>query len=62
MWRFLALAESIYNRCDDSNGRVGEVFYDARMNLGELAKLAQPSPEKLADQIYEALLLSLIHI
>jgi len=56
MWRFLALAESIYNRCDDSNGRVGEVFYDARMNLGELAKLAQPSPEKLADQIYEALL------
>ena len=55
MWRFLALAESVYNRCDDSNGRVGEVFYDARLSLGALAKLAQPLPEKLADQIYEAL-------
>ena len=55
MWHFLALAESVYNRCDDSNGRVGEVFYDARLNLGALAKLAQPLPEKLVDQIYEAL-------
>ncbi len=56
MWRFLALAESVYNRCDDSNGRVGDVFYNARINLGELAQIAQPIPEKLADQIYEALL------
>lgn len=56
MWRFLALTESVYNRCDDSNGRVGDVFYNARINLGELAQIAQPIPEKLADQIYEALL------
>jgi len=55
MWRFLALANSVYNRCDDSNGRVREVFRNARTSLGAIAQLARPSPEKLAEQIYEAL-------
>lgn len=55
MWRFMALAESVYGRCDDSSGHVGDIFCAACTNLGELAQLAQPSPEKLADQIFDVL-------
>ncbi len=37
MWEFLGLANSILNRCDDSNGVVGHVF---RTALEDLARLA----------------------
>lgn len=55
MWRFLALAESVHGRCDDSSGSVGDIFSAACTNLGELARLAKPSAEKLAERILEAL-------
>lgn len=55
MWRFLGLARSIYERCDDSNGSIGDVFYSARDDLGEIAKAAQPEPNTLADRVFEAL-------
>jgi hypothetical protein len=55
MWRFMALAESVYGRCDDSSGHVGDIFRAACTNLGELAQLAKPTPEKVADQIFEVL-------
>ena len=55
MWRFLGLAGSIYERCDDSNCNVGDVFYSARDDLGEIAKTAQQDPNTLADQVFEAL-------
>ncbi|MFT4962141.1 MAG: hypothetical protein ACI92Z_003238 [Paracoccaceae bacterium] len=55
MWRFLGLAASIYERCDDSNGSVGDVFYSAREDLGEIAKAAQQDPNMLADRVFEAL-------
>lgn len=55
MWRFLGLASSIFQRCDDSSGRVGDVFHFARSRLGPIAEAAEVSPEKLADQAYAAL-------
>lgn len=55
MWRFLALAEPVYGRCDDSSGNLGEIFSAAIVNLGELALLAQPCVEKLADRTLDAL-------
>ena len=35
MWRFMALAEPVINRVDDSNGTVGAVFRVACDDLGE---------------------------
>lgn len=55
IWRFLGLAGSVYERCDDSNGELGGVFYMARQRLGTVAEAADAAPEKLADQTYVAL-------
>jgi Family of unknown function (DUF6880) len=55
MWRFLGLAQTVYERCDDSNGIVGGVFSDACQDLGSLAEAAKPESEALAGRIYAAL-------
>lgn len=54
-WRFLGLADSVFHRCDDSGGVVGDVFYLARSDLGKAAAAAQPDPVTLADQTFRAL-------
>ena len=55
MWRFLSLANDIYERCDDSSGQVQELFHAASDYLVDLAKTAQLDPIHLADQIVDAL-------
>ncbi|WP_111747627.1 DUF6880 family protein [Salinisphaera orenii] len=55
IWRFLGLAASLHERCDDSNGALGDVFYFARQRLGPIAEAAGAAPERLADQAYAAL-------
>lgn len=55
MWRFMELAESVYERCDDSNGLIGDVFRAACRDLGPLAEMARPDPVALADRIFTAL-------
>ncbi len=55
MWRFMDLAESIYNRADDSNGSIGDVFWNGCVALGQLADAANPDPSTLADQVFNAL-------
>lgn len=53
--RFMDLAESVHERCDDSNGVIGDVFRSACRDLGPLAELAKPDPVTLADRVFEAL-------
>jgi hypothetical protein len=55
MWRFMVLAGPCYERCDDSNGRVGDVFRTACDDLGPLATAARPDPANLADRTFDAL-------
>nr|WP_221177921.1 DUF6880 family protein [Salinisphaera halophila] len=55
LWRFMSLARSIFERCDDSSGRIGDLFHYALGKLGPIAKSANPAPDKLADQAYDAL-------
>ena len=55
LWRFLALADSIFARCDDSIGTVIEIFHNAVDSLGPIAEAAKPDPIALADNIYAAL-------
>jgi hypothetical protein len=55
MWRFMALAEPVINRVDDSNGSVGDIFRSACEDLGAIAVKARPDPVGLADRVFAAL-------
>jgi len=55
MWRFMALANSVFARCDDSSGTVIGIFHAAVADLGEIARAAKADPGKLADRTFEAL-------
>jgi hypothetical protein len=50
MWRFMSLADSVFNRVDDSNGTVGDVFRSACNDLATLASEAKPDPEAWRSQ------------
>lgn len=55
MWSFMELADSVYKRCDDSGGTVGNVFQAACADLGEIAHKAKTDPAQLADRAVEAI-------
>jgi len=55
LWRFLALAEPIFARCDDGSGRVVAVFRNAVPDLAVLAGSARAKPPELATSAFEAL-------
>jgi hypothetical protein len=55
MWRFLGLADSIFERCDDSSGTVISIFHGAVEDLAEIASRASIKPPQLADAVYDAL-------
>ena len=55
MWRFLALADSVFERCDDSSGTVSDIFRSATADLGEVAAGAKPDPKTLAEDAFRAL-------
>ncbi|MEO5868031.1 MAG: DUF6880 family protein [Sphingomonas sp.] len=54
LWRLLEMAPSIYERCDDSNGTVGNVMAMARDDLGTVAAQAKLETSKLADRVFDA--------
>ena len=54
-WRFLELARSVYERCEDGGGAAEDVFERAARDLGEIAKSAKPNPMALADEAFQAL-------
>ena len=56
MWRFLAIADSVLERCDDSSGLVYEIFRFACEDLGEIAKAGKPDPATLADRAFNVLM------
>jgi hypothetical protein len=58
LWRFMALAPTVFDRCDDSNGTIGDVFHQACGNMGEVAAAASADPTTLADRAYEALVVN----
>ncbi|MCC6719437.1 MAG: hypothetical protein IT555_16260 [Acetobacteraceae bacterium] len=56
MWRFVALANGIFARCDDSSGAVAGVFDGAVASLGRIAEAARADPRDLAERTFQALL------
>jgi hypothetical protein len=55
LWKFMGVASSIFERCDDSNGTVIGVFHEACSDIGDVALKAKANPTTLADQVFEAL-------
>jgi hypothetical protein len=55
MWRFLALANPVFGRCDDSSGAVISTFHVAVGDLGALAEAVGMDPEALARRTFNAL-------
>jgi hypothetical protein len=56
MWRFMALANSVFARCDDSSGTVSSIFHAACHDLGEMAQTAKVSSEELAERTFNTLI------
>ncbi len=56
LWRFMALAASVFDRCDDSNGIVSSVFHAACSAIGDVAMAAKSAPTTLADRAFDALI------
>src|SRR5436190_21083036 len=51
----MALASSVFERCDDSNGTVIAVFHETCQNIGDVAQRANANQAALADQAFDAL-------
>lgn len=58
LWRFMALATSIFERSDDGGGTIIGVFHEACENIGEVAVSAKVDPADLADRVYDALVVN----
>lgn len=55
LWQFVELAPSIYERCDDSSGNIGDVFYHACSQIGDVALKANIDPLVLAQRVFGAI-------
>jgi len=55
LWRFMALANPVFERCDDSSGTVIGVFQAACRDLGRIATAATTNPKLVAEQAFRAL-------
>ncbi len=56
LWQFMALAESVYVRVDDSDGDVGSVFHYVLTLLEEIGPNIGIPPTVLAEKVFEAVL------
>ncbi len=55
LWRFMALANSVFERSDDRSGTIVGVFHAACEDLGDLASTAKADPKRLAERAFRAL-------
>lgn len=55
MWRFTTLANSVFERCDDSSGTIIGIFHAACRDIGEIVQVAKVAPELLAERACDAL-------
>ena len=53
LWQFIDLHASIFERLDDSSGRVGDLFRYACLDLGPLVKRAAIKPGELAPMVLQ---------
>jgi len=56
MWSFMALASSVFARCDDSSGTVIGIFHEGVSDLGRLAQAVKGDAKDFADRAFQALI------
>jgi hypothetical protein len=56
LWRFMALAPSVFARCDDGSGTLISLFHETCSDIGDVALTAKVDPTTLADRAFEALI------
>jgi hypothetical protein len=56
LWRFMVLANPVFERCDDSSGTVIGIFHAACRDLGWVAVSAKADPKLLAEKVFRALI------
>jgi len=56
LWRFVALAPPVLERCDDSSGTLIGIFREACGDMGDVSLKARADPTSLADQAFAALI------
>lgn len=54
LWRLLEMAPSVYERCDDSNGTIGNIMAQALEDIGAVAGQTKWEPHKLADRVFDS--------
>lgn len=54
LWDFLGIVATCYERCDDSNGYLGDVFHEASGNMSLLAETAQLDAQLLSQRLFSA--------
>ncbi len=52
LWRLLDMAPSLYERCDDSNGTIGNIMDETLENLGEVVTAAKLPANALAERVF----------
>ncbi len=55
IWRFMGVAQSVFDRCADNNGTILAVFRQACADLGAIAQKAEATPCALAERVMSAL-------
>jgi hypothetical protein len=58
LWEFMALANSVFERCDDSSGTIIGIFKQAIVMLGEVAVRAKTDPGSLANKVSDCALIN----
>jgi len=58
LWKFMAMAARVFERCDDSSRTIIGVFHEACRDIGEVALKANADPTSLADQAFAALIVN----
>lgn len=56
LWQLVDLHASIFERLDDSSGRVGDLFRSACQDLGPLLKRAKTNPGELAPKVLQRIM------
>ena len=49
------MANSVFERCDDSSGTIIGIFHAACRDIGDIAQVAKVAPELFAERAFDAL-------
>jgi len=55
LWQFMEVSNSVFERSDDSNGIIGDIFHEACDDIGKIAEATKPEAKALANRVFDSL-------